>query len=135
MYDRITCAARELLALVESLNVALKSLRRLIQLDELSLNLATAEIVNAGSAPTGELLVRLQPSDALRSFALAVLAGEFDGVTIKISAHIEHLRDWLYGGLPGGRLCCRPIDPIQALSGSVFNATRIQRPIWVLRMG
>jgi len=93
--DRINCDARTLLTLIESLNVALKSFRRLIQLDELTLNLSTAEIVNAGSAPTGELLVRLQPSDALRSFALAVLAGDVDGVTIKNPAHMEHPRNWL----------------------------------------
>jgi hypothetical protein len=88
------CAARKLPALIESLNVALKSFRRLIQLDDLRLDLATAEIVNAGSAPTGELLVRLQPSDALRSFALAVLAGDVDRATIKDSAHMEHLSNW-----------------------------------------
>ena len=87
------CDAPELLALIESLNVALKSFRRL--LDDLPLNLASAEIVNPGSAPTGELLMRLQPSDALRSFALAVLAGDVDGVTIKNSAHMEHLSKWL----------------------------------------
>jgi hypothetical protein len=54
------------------------------------LDLASAEIVNASSAPTGELLVCLQPIDALRSFALAVLAGNVDGVIIKDSAHMEH---------------------------------------------
>src|SRR5688572_9631473 len=83
-----------LLLLIESLDVALESLRRLVQLDDLGLNLATAEIVNAGSAPTSELLVRLQPSNALRSFAPAVLAGDVDGVTIKDSAHMEHLINW-----------------------------------------
>ena len=59
------------------------------------LDLASAEIVNASSAPAGELLVRLQPLNALRGFALAVLAGDVDGVTIKDSAHIEHLSSWL----------------------------------------
>jgi hypothetical protein len=92
---RFPAGAGKLLALIERLNVALKSLRRLIQLNHLRLNLATAEIVNAGSAPTGELLVRLQPSNALRSFALAVLAGDVDGVTVKDSAHMEHLSNWL----------------------------------------
>ena len=60
------------------------------------LDLASAEIVNASSAPTGELLVRFQPLDALCGFALAVLAGDVDAFTIKDSAHIEHRSFWCH---------------------------------------
>jgi len=50
-----------LLVLIESLNVALESFRRLIQLDDLRLNLATAEIVNAGHLQVNCLCVFSHP--------------------------------------------------------------------------
>jgi hypothetical protein len=71
----IKCDASPLVLFTELLTGALQSRDRLFNFSDLGFELARVEH-DVSSANTGELLVRLYPSDSFLRFAVTLLAGD-----------------------------------------------------------
>jgi hypothetical protein len=82
----ITADASELLALIHRLNLALEVGQSALSAVDCPDELVSLKL-DSDPAAAHKLLVRLEPSDALRSLAFALGAGDVDGLAIKQSGH------------------------------------------------
>jgi hypothetical protein len=82
----LKCDANELLALIERLKHALELSDVSLDVGELPAELVSVE-TDDSAALTGELTMRLKPSDDFVRFAAAILAGDRDGTVVEYTSH------------------------------------------------
>ena len=82
----VNCDASPLMLFTKIFEAALQGRERFLDLGDFSFELARIES-DFCAAGTGELLVRLYPSDAFLRFAATVFAGDFNFGIIKNAGH------------------------------------------------
>jgi hypothetical protein len=85
----IICDAQPLISFAKVLERFLEFRKGTLCLGDLGFEVARVDS-DVGSTGTGEVVVRLYPSDALFRFAGAVLAGDFDFCGVEESRHGCH---------------------------------------------
>jgi hypothetical protein len=83
---KIVCDAQPLVSFAKILECFLQISERPLDLSDFGFELARVEN-DMSTASTGEVFVRLYPSDALLRFAGTIFAGDFDFSVIKKAGH------------------------------------------------